>query len=284
MKQRRGVARSAAANDVVERATAAIEQGRPAEAERILRDHSSKRPLPPDALHELGRALLAQNRSDEAIAPLERAARHLPDPVVETNLALALNDSGRKDEAVQWLEQATSRQPPFAAAFYELGVLLLSLGKSDEAEAVLQRGLEAAPPAVVVELSMVLGGLYLNRADWDNAKMAFARALVNAPGHPGALHGFGAALMEEGDYVRAAERFRQALAKDSTDFQSRLSLGACQLELGRQDEGLASLRAAVCTTPSAYPMALKIVVTSARGRFWLRPSAAAKLLQKETAA
>jgi cytochrome c-type biogenesis protein CcmH/NrfG len=90
--------------------------------------------------------------------------------------------------------------------------------------------------------------------------------------------------MEEGDFARAAERFRQALAKDPSDFQSRLSLGACQLELGRSDEAFASLRTAVQATPNAYPMALKVVVTSARGRFWLRPSAAAKFLKPGTPA
>jgi tetratricopeptide (TPR) repeat protein len=89
----------------------------------------------------------------------------------------------------------------------------------------------------------------------------------------------GAVLMEEGEYARAEQRFRQALAREPADYQTRLSLGACLLELRRWDEGLASLRAAVEIVPRSYPMALKIVATSGRGRFWLKPSSAAGLLQ-----
>jgi hypothetical protein len=65
----------------------------------------------------------------------------------------------------------------------------------------------------------------------------------------------------------------------ATDFQTRLSLGTCLLEIGRQDEGLAALRVAIQLAPQSYPAALKILVTSGRGRFWLRPSAAAGLLR-----
>lgn len=281
-KQGRATKAAATAVDqALQQALAAIANGWPIEAERILRALLSKGSRRVGALHALGRALLAQRRTGEAIAPLEEAARHGADPVVETNLAMALDQSGRAAEAVQWLERATTRQPPFAPAFHELGALLCSLGRLDEAEAVLKRGLELAPN--VAELSVVLGGLYLDRSDTENATLAFARALVNEPGHPGALCGFGAALMAEGQFARAAERFRQALARNPADVQARLSLGACMLELGRRDEGFASLRAAVQITPRAYAMALKTTVTSARGRFWLKPSTAAKLLQSGTA-
>jgi tetratricopeptide (TPR) repeat protein len=88
----------------------------------------------------------------------------------------------------------------------------------------------------------------------------------------------GAVLMAEGDYARAEQRFRQALAREP-DYQTRLSLGACLLELRRWDEGLASLRAAINLFPRSYAMALKIVANSGRGRFWLKPSSAAGLLR-----
>jgi cytochrome c-type biogenesis protein CcmH/NrfG len=131
----------------------------------------------------------------------------------------------------------------------------------------------------LAELWVVLGGIHLDRADRDNAKLAFARALVTAPGDAGALYGMGTVLMAEGDYTRAEQRLRQSLAGEPADYQTHLSLGACLLELRRWDEGLAALRAAVQIMPRSYPMALKIVATSGRGRFWLKPSFAAGLLQ-----
>jgi tetratricopeptide (TPR) repeat protein len=262
----------AAADETTRRAVAVMQSGRPGEAERILRDLLGKGPRVPAALHGLGLTLLQQRRPQEAIAPLEEAARQCADPVIETNLAIALDQCGRTADAVTWLQRATTRQPPFEHAFCELGRLLGSLRRFDEAQAVLQRGLQAAPN--LAELSVLLGNVFLEREDRERAKLAFARALVNAPGHPGALGGMGAVLMQEGDFARAAERFQQALAREPADVQARLSLGACQLELRRWDEGLTSLRVAIQIVPQAYAMALKILVMSARGRFWLKPSAA----------
>jgi tetratricopeptide (TPR) repeat protein len=278
MKKHGRIAKAeAAADEAVRRATAAIQNGRPNDAERMLNDLLSNSPRLPVTLHALGLALLAQRRPREAIAPLEEAARHGANPVIETNLAVALKESGRAADALTWLERATTRQPPFEHAFRELGELLFSLRRLDEAEAVLKRGLTVAPNSA--ELSILLGGIFLDRADRDNAKLAFARALVNAPAHPRALYGIGTALMLEGEFGRAAERFRLALAQDPADFQIRLSLGTCLLELGRAEEALASMRDAVAIAPRSYAQVLKLVVTSGRGRFWLRPSAAAKRLR-----
>src|SRR5262245_17885826 len=279
MKKPGRIASAAAASDeAVRRAKAVMQNGRPDEAERMLRELLAKGPRLPSALHALGLALMAQRRAGEAVAPLEEAARRQseqgsPDPVIETNLAVALDQSGQTADAVPWLQRAITRQPPFEHAFRELGALLFSLRRLDEAETVLKQGLDVAPN--LAELWVVLGGIHLDRADRDDAKLAFARALVTTSGHPGALYGMGTVLMAEGDYTRAEQRFRQSLAGAPTDYQTQLSLGACLLEQRRWDEGLAALRAAVEIVPRSYPMALKIVATSGRGRFWLKPSFAA---------
>lgn len=264
---------ASAIDEAVNRAAQAIQFGRPVDAERMLRDMLVKAPKSTAVLQTLGRALLAQRRPGEAIEPLEAATRNGPDPVLETNLAIALEQSGRPADAVAWLERAVTRKPPFEHAFSQLGGLLLSLKRQADAEAVLKRGLAVAPNSL--EMTVLLGGIYLARADRGDAKLAFARALVNAPADPRALYGMGAALMLEGDFARAAERLQQAAARNPSDFQTRLSLGTCLLEIGRWDDGLAALRIAIQLAPQTYPAALKILVTSGRGRFWLRPSAAA---------
>ena len=159
-------------------------------------------------------------------------------------------------------------------------MLLLSLRRPGEAEAVLRRGQEIAP--ALPEWSLVLGGIFLERGDRAQAKVAFAQALANAPGHPSALFGLGTALMDDGEFAAAAQRFRQALARDQGYTQARLNLGLCLLELARWDEAVACLRAAVEATPSCYGKALRMLVTSGHSRFWLRPSAASKLLRPDS--
>lgn len=210
-------------------------------------------------------------------AALEQAVRDSADPLVETHYARALRDVGRTAEALEWLERAAGRKPPLAAAFHELGILLCSMRRYDEAEAALKRGLDAAP--TVAELSVELGGVYICRADPASAKIAFARALVHAPGHVRALHGFGTALLFEGEFERAAERFRQVLAHSPDHARARLDLAHCLIELRRFDEAVDTLRTLVRSAPQQFGRALKMLASSGRGRFWLRPSAAAAVLQ-----
>jgi len=254
-----------------------METRHPDEAERIARDLLAKVGPEPRALHVLGLSLLAQGRACEAVAPLEAAAQARPDSIIETHLAIALRQSGRGANAIVWLQRATERPPVFPFAFHELGVLLFSQRRLGEAEAAVRRGLDAAP--AMPELSVLLGGILLDRGDRANAKVAFVRALATAPQHPGALYGLGTVLMDDGEFARAAERFRQALVRDPTYVQAGVSLGSCLLELGQRDEALTQLRAVASVGPQFYGKALRALVSSGHGQFWLKPSAAAEFLK-----
>jgi tetratricopeptide (TPR) repeat protein len=278
MKERRRIAGSggrpaAAVEDILRRALAAIQSQRPAEAERAAGEVLARNPQHPGALHIRGLALLAQGRAREALVPLTEAAQRRPDPAIETHLAVALRQSDRADDAVEILERAITRQPPFPLAFHELGLVLFAARRLDEARRVIERGIAVAP--AMPDLSVLLGSIFLDRAERANAKVAFARALANAPGHTGALYGLASVLMGEAEFASAADRLRQALARDPGYHQARLSLGSCLLELGRWDDAVACLRAVVKAAPSLYGQALQTLVTAGRGRFWLKPSALA---------
>jgi tetratricopeptide (TPR) repeat protein len=272
--------RTAGVDSALQLGIAAINQRRPADAERIAQTILVQQPTHNGALHILGMALLSQNRPLDALKSLEQPAQRSRDPVIETLYALALRDVGQKSEAIACLQRATTRIPAFPRAFNELGILLGSLSRYDEAEAALKRGLTLAPS--VVELSIELGGVYIARADSEKAKTAFAHALANSPGHARALHGFGTALLFEGDFGRAAERFRQVLARDPTHARAHLDLAHCMLELGQFQAAVDVLRSLVRTMPQQYGKALRILVSSGRGRFWLRPSAAAAMLKPDS--
>jgi tetratricopeptide (TPR) repeat protein len=155
-------------------------------------------------------------------------------------------------------------------------MLLCSMRRFDEAEAVLKRGLEAEPSSL--ELSLDLGRFYLIRADAKNAKVAFARALANAPRDPRAVYGSAVALLYSGELERAIERFRQVLAIQPGDLGAQLDLAQCLLQLGRSEDAIEALRAMVRAAPQHYGKAVKVLVSASRGRFWIRRSAAAKFL------
>src|SRR5260370_2504263 len=135
----------AAVADALARAKVALDQGRASEAEQIVRAILNKDSRNAAAQQLLGGALLLQERHEEAIEPVEGAARVLRDPALDTQLAIALRETGRNEDALSRLKRAIKREPPYAFAFHELGFLLYSLRRYDEAIAAIRRGIEIAP-------------------------------------------------------------------------------------------------------------------------------------------
>ncbi len=281
MGEPHGRLQQSARDDAIRQGLAAIRSNRAEEAERIARTVLAGAAQDPDALHILGISLLARQRWSDAIAPLQTAAGTSRDPIMETHCALAFRQCGRMEEALTWLQRAASREPVYAQALLELGVVLCAMQRYDEAEATLQRGLRADPSAV--EMSVELGGVYICRAEPTKARAVFARALAQAPGHPRALHGSGTALLFEGEFARAAERFRQVLASQPGHVRAHLDLAHCLLELGKRDDAIAVLRTLIALAPQHYGKALQMLVSSGRGWFWLKPSAAAAVLMPANA-
>jgi tetratricopeptide (TPR) repeat protein len=257
-------------------ATGAVNQGRGEDAERLAREVLARIPQHPTALHLLGCALLLRGRPTEAIVPLEKAARARQDPAIETQLAIALRQTGRVDDALARATRAIKRRPAHAEAFHELGFHLFTLQRIDEAIATIEHGLELLPRSA--ELWVLLGGIHQAQRERAKAKAAFAHALTIVADHGDAHYGLGNVLIDDGEFAPAAQHMQRALAANPTDVQAKLKLAVCLLELGRGDDALGYLRAAVRSDQRFYGSALKLVSSAGHGRFWLRPSIATKAL------
>jgi tetratricopeptide (TPR) repeat protein len=260
--------------ELLQRAMFALNSHRPNEAEQIADKILKADPRNSQALNILGSALLMQDRVNDAIALLEPAARGGQYPEIDTQLAIALRRAGRHDDALARLKRATRRQPPHAAAFSELGSLLTAMERYDEAIEALGRGLEAAP--LMSDLSIQLGYIFLARRDCSKAKIAFARALDISSSSFEAIYGMAKAHQEIGESHAAVEYFRRCLMIRPNDANAWLNLGQCQLELGQRDAGYECFRAAARGDAKRYGIALSSLAASSRGRFWLKPSAAAQ--------
>jgi Flp pilus assembly protein TadD len=261
-------------DEALQRAFAALQGGRAADAERIAGEVLRSDPRNARALQAFGCALLMQGRPKDAVAPLEQAARGRHDPETDTQLAIALRETGRADEALPKLRRAAKRNYP--PAFHELGFLLVSLGRHDEAIETLTRGVEVAP--MMPQLSIQLGNVLTRRGQRSRAKAAFTRALSVAPDSVEALHGLGMAHSEDGQYGPAADCFRRCLISRPQDESLWLNLGQCLLAMGQREAGYDCFRNAARTPSGGVGKALTALVKSGRGRFWLRPSDAARFL------
>jgi len=267
---------SMAEENALRRCSAALAQRRPSEAEHIAREVLATNPQQPAALFFLGVAHLVQGRAQEAVKPLELAASNRPEASIETHLAMALRECGRLAEALTWFERATSRWPIFAPAFKELGTTYRQMRRFADAEAVLRRGQELAPP--MPDLDVLLGAVCLDRGNPVKAQEVFTRVLAQVPGHPEALFGLGTALVNQGEYARGAGHYRQILAREPAHVRALLYLGHCLMELGQWDEGVASLRAAVKVDPKMRGHVIRMLVSCAHGKFWLKRTTVAAFL------
>jgi tetratricopeptide (TPR) repeat protein len=263
-------------SEALQRAVFALNNGRPKEAEQIAGDALKADPNDGQALRIFGYALLMQDRAEDAIALLEPAAQARRDPEIDTQLAIALRELGRNEDALSRLKRATKRRPPFAAAFHQLGSLLFSMERHDEAIEVLSRGLEIA--AMMPELSIQIGHVFLECRKYPDAKAAFARALSLSPDSADALYGLAKAHLRLGEYRPAEGYFRRCLMRTPDDANLWLDLGHCLLENGERDAGYGCFRMAARGDSKSYARALSSLVKSGHGRFWLKPSAATGFL------
>lgn len=272
-----GPGRPNANDQALERASFALQMQRPGEAERIAAEVLKANRGNVRAAQVLGQALLMQNRGAEAIAPLEKAARRGEDPAVETLLGAAFALTGRRDEALEQLSRATARRPPYPPAFLEHGIQLARAGRFEEAVAALESGLGFAPDAV--DMLRELAALHLKRNDRVKARELLLRALKVAPDRPDLQTGLAQVMLLDGEYASAAETLRRVVTLRPDDALARADLGRCLLEMGERDAGEASIRMATRESPQLFGRAIMSLAISSRGRFFLRPSAAAKFLR-----
>jgi len=196
------------------------------------------------------------------------------DLLAQAMLAL---DNDRAADAARLAAAVLEADPRHAGALYVLGYALTVQGRYDEAVDALALGVEIAP--LRAEILIQLGYAQLSRRDCISAGAAFARAIDISPQAHDALFGLAKAHQELGENQPAAEGFRRYLSIRPNDAGAWLNLGHCLLELGQLDAGYECFRTAARGDASRYGTALTSLSAASRGRFWLRPSDAARFLR-----
>ena len=226
----------------------------------------------------VGRALMAQNRLDEAIVHLAKFARRTEEPSIETLLAGMLGAVGRRDEALDHLRRAVARRPPYIPAFVELALQLRKTGQFDEAMTVTASGLAFAPQST--DLQLALGYVLAERNERTRAQAVFAEVHAADPMNHDALLALAATVIWDGDYERAADLYRRALAIKPLD-ETRIRLGKCLLELRQREEAEALLRTATHGVSQLAAPAIKAMVSTSHGRIFLQPSSTLDFLRAQ---
>jgi Flp pilus assembly protein TadD len=95
----------------------------------------------------LGTTLMETGAKDEARQILSSVDESkITDPTVYLNIGIGLINDKKHDEAVAWFDKAIARFPQHADGYYYRGISYISLGKTAEAKADLEKYVSMAPP------------------------------------------------------------------------------------------------------------------------------------------
>jgi predicted O-linked N-acetylglucosamine transferase (SPINDLY family) len=160
--------------------------GRLEVAEALYREALARSPRHFDALHMLGLVRHQRGDSAEAADLVGRAvalfAGHAP---AHSNLGLALLALQRPDEALASFDRALALQPAFVEAIANRGNALVRLLRHDEAIAAFEAALALAPERADVWSN--LGNALLEARRYPQAVSAFERVVALDPGYDWAL-------------------------------------------------------------------------------------------------
>jgi tetratricopeptide (TPR) repeat protein len=212
--------------------------GRLDEAAALYRRILATQPRHADALHLSGQ--IAESKGDHAtalafIAQAIAANGHIAAfHVSEGVVLLAL---GRLDEARRALQRALCLDRDSAEAHNVLGNVLLRLGERDASLACYRRALALRPH--YVEARNNLGSALRALGRLDEAESQLRRALELRPGYAAGLANLGLVLQEQGRYREALDAYDRAVASDPAHATAHGNRAMLLLLLGRLREGFA---------------------------------------------
>ena len=216
-------------------------------------------PLPAEAIAQIKeqfldaysflRAGMANERTGDypgAVRSYQRGLDVAPGNVELLNaLGFALFQQGKSKEAVVALEKAIAVDPKHWKAHNNLALAAIDSGELEVAEAHYRESLAIKPqPAIYNDLGFVLEREGLA----DEAAEMYRKAIKLDPGSASAQYNLGSSLARSGQYAEAESHLRKAL-KISPNTQTYTGLGIVLSQLGRTDEAVASLQAAIKADP-----------------------------------
>jgi tetratricopeptide (TPR) repeat protein len=226
--------------------SAYLDQGRPADAERLFSTAFSMAPRSVPVLFGMGRVAFAKQE-------YMRAA--------------------------DYMEQALAVDPKAVVIHYPLAMAYRAMGDAQKAEAHLRlRGPgEVRPPDPLMnELESLLesavayevrGAAALDESNWPAAAEYFRKGVALAPNEPSLRHKLGTALAMSGD-PRAVEQFEEVTRRWPKFAKAQYSLGLILASNGRLREATEHFSAAVKSDPSYSEARLQLAETlRATGRY-----------------
>jgi predicted O-linked N-acetylglucosamine transferase (SPINDLY family) len=162
-------------------------------------------------LNNLGNALRAQGRLDEAMGHYRQALALRPDfAEAHNNVGVTLQDQGKLDEAITHLRQAVALQPALAGAHSNLGRALEARGLLEDAVACYTQALALQP--TLAEAHNNLGNILRALGRLAESEVHYRQALSLKPEYTKAHSNLAVTLRDQGRFQESADSYRRAMA------------------------------------------------------------------------
>lgn len=191
----------------------------------------------------LANALLDQNRVDEAITEYVKAIRldrGYPEPY--NNLGLALAKKGKLDDAIGCFREAVRLQPGNAAFHQNLGAALNFKGQYDEAITQFQDAIHLKSD--YPDAHQALGTVFAIENRIDDAIAQFQEVVRLEPNLASGHNFLGLALGKKGLADQAISQFREAIRLAPDYFDAHSDLGDALYYQGQLDAAISEFQQA----------------------------------------
>ena len=200
-----------------------------------------------DTLHLMGLLCLDAQQHDHAVEWISRAIRQAPKAEYLTSLGTALQQQGRREDALKAFDKAIQLRPEVAELWKNLGNILVDLQRPDDAILSFQHALKLAPG--FWHASHQCGHLLYNAARFEEALPHLGLCLDQQPDHV-------ATLQLRALSLRGLKRFEEALADNErayavapNDADTCNNIGDALHSLDRHEEALPWFDRAIALRP-----------------------------------
>ncbi|MBF0508681.1 MAG: tetratricopeptide repeat protein [Deltaproteobacteria bacterium] len=207
-------------------------------------DVASKNPFSHCAHNNLGVALGAQDRTQEAISHLRQALQLKPDYVdAHKNLGTILAGCGDLNRAREHYLQILQIKPNDSTAYLNLGKIMFSQGKTEESIGLFDQAVKYDPANPDAHYNLAEALAEQDRTDEAIKHYSEASRLDND--YAGAYNGLGAIYEKQGQTAKAMNNYLEALRIRPDSPYADYNLGHLLAERGRTTEALGYLFEAV---------------------------------------
>ena len=209
------------------------------------------------AYNHLGSIYYAQKNYEKSISSFKRGLQVDPNhPILNYNLARCYEDSKNIPDAIRCYEATLKTRPGWKDAIRDFSELLIKGQKNKEAQDLVEKSIKLHPTDG--DLMCILGRIFLNQFDYDNASKTFKKADSVKPNDIKILTGFSQAL-EKGDNISAAlEKALEASEIDPNNNDVRKQYAHVLLSAQRYEQALEQVKLLDSDTNGSDPQVLDL--------------------------